>query len=76
MSEIAFYHLTRSPLEAALPKLLDKTLQAGKRAVVIAGSPERVEHLNGVLWSYDDASWLPHGSAKDGHPDEIGRAHV
>jgi len=70
MSEIAFYHLTRSPLEAALPMLLAKTLQAGKRAVVIAGSPERVEHLNGALWSYDDASWLPHGSAKDGHPDE------
>jgi len=70
MSEIAFYHLTRSPLEAALPKLLDKTLQAGKRAVVIAGSAQRVEHLNGALWSYEDASWLPHGSAKDGHPEE------
>ncbi|HEY9079691.1 MAG TPA: DNA polymerase III subunit chi [Magnetovibrio sp.] len=70
MTEIAFYHLTRSPLEAALPKLLDKTLQAGKRAVVMAGSAQRVEHLNGALWTFDSASWLPHGSKKDGHPTE------
>ncbi len=70
MAEIAFYHLTRSPLERALPKLLEKTLAAGKRAVVMAGSAERVEHLNAALWSYDSASWLPHGSAKDGRPDD------
>ena len=66
MTELAFYHLTRSPLEAALPKLLEKTLEAGKRALVMAGSSQRVEHLNGGLWTYDAASWLPHGSAKDG----------
>ncbi|MBF0249094.1 MAG: DNA polymerase III subunit chi [Alphaproteobacteria bacterium] len=70
MTEIAFYHLTRSPLEAALPKLLEKTLAAGKRAVVMAGSGERVEHLNAALWTYDPASWLPHGSVKDGHAGE------
>ena len=70
MTEIAFYHLTRSPLEAALPKLLEKTLQAGKRALVMAGSQQRVEHLNGALWTYDSASWLPHGSDKDGHAGE------
>jgi len=70
MTEIAFYHLTRSPLEAALPKLLDKTLQAGKRAVVMAGSSRRVEGLNGALWTYDPTSWLPHGCPKDGHPED------
>lgn len=70
MTEVAFYHLTRSSLEQALPKLLEKTLEAGKRAVVMTGSPERVEHLNGVLWTYDPASWLPHGSAKDGEAGE------
>lgn len=69
MTEVAFYHLTRSPLEQALPKLLEKTLEAGKRAVVKAGSPERVEFLNGILWTYDPASWLPHGAAKDGSAD-------
>lgn len=70
MTEVAFYHLTRSPLEQALPKLLEKTLEAGKRAVVKASSNERVAFLNGALWTYDAASWLPHGADKDGHAEQ------
>lgn len=70
MTDIAFYHLERSGLEAALPKLLEKTLAAGKRALVLAGSDARVEALNAMLWTYDQDAWLPHGSAKDGDPDE------
>lgn len=66
MTEVAFYHLTRSSLEHALPKLLEKTLAAGKRAVVRVGARARAEALNTALWTYDPASWLPHGSAKDG----------
>ncbi|MEE8394065.1 MAG: DNA polymerase III subunit chi [Rhodospirillales bacterium] len=65
MSEIAFYHLTRWPLESALPRLLEKTLEKDKRAVVMAGSKERVEALNSLLWTYRQDSWLPHGSARD-----------
>ena len=70
MAEIAFYHLTKWPLEKALPRLLEKTLEAGKRAVVMAGSQERVEALNTHLWTYHRDSWLPHGSARDGHPED------
>ena len=33
-----------------------------------APSPEMVEALNGRLWTYDDASFLPHGAAGDGDP--------
>jgi DNA polymerase-3 subunit chi len=66
MTQIGFYHLTRLPLEQALPKLLDKALSAGFRAVVLAGSAERVEALNDRLWTFEPESWLPHGSAKDG----------
>ncbi len=65
--EISFYHLTRTTLEAALPQMLEKTLERGQRAVVRAGSVERVEALNGWLWTYGDRNFLPHGSAKDGH---------
>ena len=67
MVEIAFYQLSRSRLESALPKLLEKTLAAGKRAVVLTGSAERTEALASVLWSYERESWLPHGTAKDSH---------
>ena len=65
--DISFYHLTRTRLEAALPQMLEKTLERGQRAVVRAGSAERVEALNGWLWTYKDRGFLPHGSAKDGH---------
>src|SRR3982074_1196233 len=65
-TEVNFYHLTRSSLEAALPRLLAKTLQAGDRGVVMLGSPERVDALNTHLWAYDPNGFLPHGAAKDG----------
>jgi DNA polymerase-3 subunit chi len=68
-TEINFYHLTRSSLEDALPRLLQKTLQAGERAVVMVGSPERVDALNTHLWTFHPDSFLPHGSAKDGEAD-------
>ena len=69
MTEIGFYHLTRTPLERALPALLEKALAAGMRAVVMAGSEERIEALNQLLWSYEERSFLPHGSKRDGRPE-------
>ncbi|MFQ5765392.1 MAG: DNA polymerase III subunit chi [Rhodospirillales bacterium] len=70
MTEIAFYHLERSPLERALPKLLEKTLASGKRALVVAGSEARVESLAGLLWTYEQGAWLPHGTEQDGEPED------
>lgn len=67
MTEIRFYHLTRGGLEDVLPRMLDLTLERGKRAVVLLGSAERVEALNAHLWTFDPGSFLPHGSARDGH---------
>ncbi len=71
MSEISFYHLERSNLEMALPKLLEKVLAAGLKAVVKLGSAERAEALNAHLWTYAQGSFLPHGTARDGSgPDQ------
>ena len=61
--EVWFYHLERTGLDQALPELLEKTLQRGWRAIVRSPVPERVEHLDGWLWSYRDDSFLPHGPA-------------
>jgi DNA polymerase-3 subunit chi len=63
---VDFYHLQDSPLERALPVLLERAMQAGLRAVVMAASDDRLEALSGVLWTYTPDSWLPHGSRKDG----------
>lgn len=70
MTEVRFYHLTRTPLEGALPQMLAKVVEREQRAVVIAGSEERVEALNARLWTYNDRSFLPHGSAKDGFAED------
>lgn len=71
MTEISFYHLERSPLETALPKLLEKVLSTGGRAVVMVGSIERRDALDTLLWTYDDRGFLPHGTENDGHaPDQ------
>jgi len=67
MTEISFYHLLHTPLERALPKLIEKVLESGARAVVRAGSTERAEALNGALWTYDQDSFIPHGTARDGN---------
>jgi len=66
VTQVSFYHLERTALEVALPRILDKALAAGLRAVVVAGSDERVTALNSALWTYDANSFLPHGSAEDG----------
>ncbi len=66
MSEILFYHLLHQPLERVLPRLLERTLERGWRAVVQAGSHERVEALDALLWTYREDSFLPHGTVRDG----------
>jgi DNA polymerase-3 subunit chi len=67
MTEIGFYHLTRTTAEAALPKLLGRTLALGQRAVVVAGSEERLAAISTALWLSSDPDWLPHGDARTGH---------
>lgn len=69
MTDIAFYHLSKNTLEQALPKLLEKTLQVGKRALVQVGSKDHAENLASDLWTYQADSWLPHGTEVDGHSE-------
>jgi DNA polymerase III subunit chi len=70
LPEVLFYHLERNSLEQVLPTLLARSLERGWRVVLQVGSDERLEALNAHLWTYDDASFLPHGSAADGRADE------
>jgi DNA polymerase III subunit chi len=70
MTEVLFYHLEQQPLERVLPALVERTLARGWRAVVQAGSEERVAALDTLLWTYDDASFLPHGIQRDGNASE------
>lgn len=66
MTDIRFYHMQQKRLEQALPEILSKALERQLRVVVKAGSRERVEVLDTALWTFNPASFLPHGYVRDG----------
>jgi DNA polymerase III subunit chi len=72
LAEIRFYHLRTATLERALPRLLEKVLALGERAVVVAGA-ERLAALDAALWTYDDRAFLPHASSSEAPPPGIAR---
>lgn len=69
MAEVLLYHLDRQPLESVLPGLIDRTLARGWRAVIQAGSEERVEAISTALWTAGEETFLAHGTARDGNAD-------
>ena len=69
MAEVLFYHLTRRSLEQTLPILVARTHERGQRAVIRAGSDERLRALDDLLWTFDEASFIPHGLAGEPGPE-------
>jgi DNA polymerase-3 subunit chi len=67
MGQAMFYHLTRSPLEVALPMLLAKSLQSGWHVVVRGTDTQRLDWLDRTLWAGSDEGFLPHGVAGGPH---------
>jgi len=66
MTEILFYHLERGrKLEGVLPGLLERSIERGWRVIVQGGSEERIEALDAQLWTYNDDSFLPHGTWRE-----------
>jgi DNA polymerase-3 subunit chi len=65
MTEMLFYHLQQQPIERVLPTLLEKSLERGWKVVVQAGSEERVEALDAHLWTFQEGSFLPHGTWRE-----------
>ena len=65
MGAAYFYHLTERPLEATLPVLIGKALEAGWRVAVRGRDPATLERLDRQLWAGD--GFLPHGMAGGDH---------
>ena len=72
MGAAYFYHLTRRPLEATLPLLLEKALAAGWRVAVRGVDAARLDRLDARLWLGPEDGFLPHGRAGGPH-DAISR---
>jgi DNA polymerase-3 subunit chi len=67
VTEVLFYQLDRRPLESVLQDLLEKCVERGWRTVVHVASEERLAALDAHLWTFAEESFLPHGTANDGH---------
>lgn len=65
MSEVLFYHLTQSPVEATLPNLLERSLDRDWKVVVRGTDQARLEALDRHLWTFREDSFLPHGLSSD-----------
>ena len=68
MGDFRFHHLERLRVDQALPRLLERAYEEGRQVVVRASSDEAVAALSDRLWTYEDASFLPHGAIGDGDP--------
>lgn len=68
--EIEFRNVAGQRFESGLAAFLEPELAAGRRALVLCGSRDRLEALNLGLWTYDPASFLPHGAPADGNPEQ------
>ena len=60
MPQVDFYHLTQSELSDALVMLIEKSRQAGRKALVHCPRPA-AEVIDDDLWTRKPDSWLPHG---------------
>lgn len=63
--EISVYQLTTTTVDKALPKLLEKIYEQGKRCHIITNSEEQCRVLNASLWTYSTLAFLPHGCIFD-----------
>ena len=68
MGAAYFYHLTERPLEATLPVLLGKALEAGWRVEVRGREAAMLDRLDRQLWRGE--GFLPHGLAGGPHDAE------
>lgn len=69
MADVAFYHLQTISLETALPQLLAKCLERNWRVVVEVGEPSRIKDLDEHLWTFSEASFLPHAGEGASDPE-------
>lgn len=64
--QVDFYHLTRLPLERALPQIAEKVLASGARLLIVSADAEQRAQLDRALWTYAPDSFLPHAMLGDG----------
>lgn len=62
-----FYHLTRLPIERALPQIAEKVIGSGARLLIVSADAGQRAELDRQLWTYTDDSFLPHAELGAGY---------
>ena len=65
LPEIFFYKLKNTSSELFLINLIEKSINNNWNSVVLTDNIERMEEINDLLWTYNETSFLPHGSQND-----------
>ena len=58
--QVDFYHLTRLPLERALPQIAEKVVASGARLLIVSAEEAQRRQIDQLLWTYADDAFLPH----------------
>ncbi len=64
--EVHFRNLASKPLELWLSNLAAEFFCQGQRLLIRVGSEPRLRSLDQALWTFQPASFLPHGAAGEG----------
>lgn len=67
---VNFRNLGGRPLERWVALLAAERYSAGARLLIRAGSEERVRALDAALWTFDPASFVPHGTGATGRAEQ------
>jgi DNA polymerase-3 subunit chi len=62
--EISFYHLAVTPMEKAVPALLERAYDAGMRSHLLCDATQKKD-FDSALWTYHPRKFLPHGTDDD-----------
>jgi DNA polymerase-3 subunit chi len=63
---VKFYHLTKTPLEKALPQIMRKVVESGQRAIIRFADEDILKKLDDAMWTSSQKKPVPHGKKQDG----------
>ncbi|MBU2358863.1 MAG: DNA polymerase III subunit chi, partial [Alphaproteobacteria bacterium] len=70
MGAVYFYHLTESPIDQALPQLVDRAAGQGWRVLIRGRRMPLLDRLDAVLWQGPPDNFRAHGMAGDHDADQ------
>lgn len=64
-----FRNLAGRPMELLVAQLAAEYFRAGTKVLIRASSVDRIKALDQALWTFDAASFLPHGTEEAGQAE-------